>query len=144
MSKEKGNGSGGEARPGHLNAILDRGTEYEGKLSFEGSVLINGRFTGEITSSDHLIVGEHGTVNGEIEVGSLQLSGQVTGRVRATQRVEILSTGRFDGDLIVPPQALKVEPGAQFSGTCKMEAARSSSSTGASAPAQSGPADNKK
>src|SRR3990172_4684089 len=104
-----------------LNAILDKGTQYEGKLTFEGAVLINGKFSGEITSKDHLIVGEHGLVSGEIQVGSIQISGEVSGTIRAAQRVDILSTGKFRGELFAAPQALRIEAGALFYGTCKMD-----------------------
>ncbi len=121
--KEPAGGASPAAPAGQqgLNAILDKGTQYEGKLTFEGAVLINGKFSGEITSKDHLIVGEHGLVSGEIQVGSIQISGEVSGTVRAAQRVDILSTGKFRGDLFAAPQALRIEAGALFDGTCKMD-----------------------
>ncbi|MCB0219865.1 MAG: polymer-forming cytoskeletal protein [Chrysiogenetes bacterium] len=110
--------SGGQ---GNLNAILDRGTQYEGKLTFEGTVLINGQFSGEIFTKDHLIVGEHGQVSADIQAGSIQISGEVNGSIRAGTKVEILSTGRFRGELNVPPQCLKIEPGAILDGTVHMD-----------------------
>lgn len=106
---------------GNLNAILDRGTQYEGKLTFEGTVLVNGQFEGEIFTKDHLIVGEHGQVSADIQTGSIQISGEVNGSIKATTKVEILATGRFRGELNVPPQCLHVEPGAVLDGTVRME-----------------------
>ncbi len=41
-----------------LNALLGKGSQFEGKLLFEGTVRIDGKFTGEIISTDTLIVGE--------------------------------------------------------------------------------------
>lgn len=120
MSKKEAQVAANQPQQGNLNAILDRGTTYEGKLTFEGTVMINGKFDGEIFSKDHLIIGEHGRVNGEINVGTLQLSGDVSGKIRATQKVEILATGKFRGEMELPPQALRIEPGALFDGTCKM------------------------
>src|SRR5947209_13636756 len=40
-----------------LNALLGRGSEFDGKLSFEGTVRIDGTFTGEISTNDMLIIG---------------------------------------------------------------------------------------
>src|SRR5262245_44269013 len=41
-----------------LNALLGRGSEFEGKLTFEGTVRIDGKFTGTIVTNDVLVVGE--------------------------------------------------------------------------------------
>ena len=41
-------------RPTELTALLGRGTEFEGKLTFFGRVRIDGRFSGEIRGDDVL------------------------------------------------------------------------------------------
>ena len=46
-----------------LTAFLDEGSEIEGKYTFSGTVLLNGKFQGEIASPDTLIIGERGVVN---------------------------------------------------------------------------------
>ncbi|MEW6777430.1 MAG: polymer-forming cytoskeletal protein [Bdellovibrionota bacterium] len=125
------------AGPG-LNAILDQGTQYEGKLIFEGAVLINGKFDGEISSKDHLIIGEQGKVSADIDVGSIQISGEVTGTIRASQRVELLPTARLRGELQVPPHALRIEQGAVFEGTCKMQAPAAGAGASAPRPSEAG------
>ena len=104
-----------------INAFLGRDTEFEGKFSFTGAVRIDGQFSGEIFTKDHLIVGEHGQVSADIQAGSIQISGEVNGSIRAGTKVEILSTGRFRGELNVPPQCLKIEPGAILDGTVHMD-----------------------
>ena len=53
---------------GAYNAILDQGTEFEGKLTFEGTVRIDGSFKGEIFSDATLIIGESGKVEADIRV----------------------------------------------------------------------------
>ena len=50
--------SGGGGGPGGLTAFIDQGSEFEGKLSFRDTVRIDGRFRGEISSENNLIVGE--------------------------------------------------------------------------------------
>ncbi len=116
-------------KPGTMNAVLDQGTRFEGKLTFEGSVVVNGNFSGEIFSNDHLTVGEAGVIDGTIEVGSLLLSGAVKGSVTVKNKVEITSKGSFDGDMTVPPNHLKIDPGAYFNGALKMAAPSSGKNT---------------
>src|ERR671938_190789 len=41
-----------------VTTLLGRGSEFEGKLSFEGTVRIDGKLTGEIFTDDVLIIGE--------------------------------------------------------------------------------------
>ena len=49
-----------------LNALLGRGSEFEGKLTFEGTVRIDGKFTGSIVTNDVLVVGEGANISAEI------------------------------------------------------------------------------
>ena len=60
-----------------LNAFLGSNTVYEGKLVFEGSVHIDGKFTGEITSEGTLVIGKGAEVDGTFNVGELMLSGRL-------------------------------------------------------------------
>jgi hypothetical protein len=48
---------------GGLSAFIDQGSEFEGKLSFKDTVRIDGRFRGEISSENTLIVGETGEID---------------------------------------------------------------------------------
>ena len=53
---------------GHVTAILDQGTFFEGKLSFEGTVQIGGSFKGEIFTKDTIIVNESANVEAQIDI----------------------------------------------------------------------------
>ena len=59
-----------------LNALLGPGSVVEGKLSFKGQVRIEGTFTGEITTTDLLIVGETAKVSANINCGSVVVNGE--------------------------------------------------------------------
>jgi cytoskeletal protein CcmA (bactofilin family) len=74
-----------------LSAFLDEGSEIEGKYTFTGTVLLNGKFQGEIASPDTLIIGE---------------------------RVELAGKARVFGDLESPIVVL--EEGVMFEGHCRM------------------------
>lgn len=107
---------------GEINALLGRGTEFNGKLTFEGKVRIDGKFSGEIFTDDVLIVGEGADVRAEIEVSTLIIKGGVvTGNVRAREMVEIHAPGRLIGNIVSP--ALFIDKGVIFEGNCKMSEA---------------------
>ena len=75
----------GATATGGFNAILDRGSAFEGKLTFEGTVRIDGKFKGEIHSDANLVIGEStseevkitiGNVYPEKEVKSMEIRGR--------------------------------------------------------------------
>src|SRR3981081_177558 len=74
------------ARPqSELNALLGKGSQFEGKLLFEGTVRIDGKFSGEIISTDTLIVGEGAEVKANVQVGSLVCLGDYQGEAKASK-----------------------------------------------------------
>src|SRR5678816_700205 len=73
---------------GDLNALLGKGSEFEGKLAFEGKVRIDGTFTGEISTNDLLMVGDGAKVTAEISCGTVIVEGEVIGNIKATSAVE--------------------------------------------------------
>jgi cytoskeletal protein CcmA (bactofilin family) len=68
---------------GEINTLLGRGSEFEGKLTFEGTVRIDGKLSGEIFSDDVLVVGEGAEVHAEIDIGEIIIQGTVVGNIRA-------------------------------------------------------------
>src|SRR6184192_3999762 len=100
-----------------LTAFIDEGSEIEGKYTFNGTVMLNGKFSGEIVSSDSLIIGEKGIVNATVRAGIVLVNGEVIGNVFATERVELRGTARVYGDVEAP--VIVVEEGVHFEGHCK-------------------------
>ncbi len=115
-----------------LNALLGRGSEFDGKLAFEGAVRIDGKFTGAISTDDDLIIGEGAFVTAEITCGSVVVHGEVTGNIRATSSVELRQPAHVKGEITTP--SLMVEKGVIFEGQSKMEGV---SGTGKVIPIQS-------
>jgi cytoskeletal protein CcmA (bactofilin family) len=104
---------------GELRALLGRGTQFEGKLFFEGRVRIDGEFKGEIFSDGVLIVGEEAKLSATIEVGTLIVrGGSVTGNVKALQLVEAYAPGKIYGNITAPQ--LFLDKGVIFKGTSVM------------------------
>ena len=101
-----------------VTGVIDQGCEFEGKLCFQGTVRISGTFRGEIFTPDTLIIGEGARVRGQIEAGTVIISGEVTGTVVAKHRVEIHQPAIFRGDILTP--SLKVDEGVIFEGSSRM------------------------
>jgi len=106
-------------KSGDVEAFLGKNTSFEGKLSFDGMVRLDGKFDGEIFSGDVLMIGETATVNAEITVSTLVVDGRVSGNVSATDKIEIHSTGKLYGNITTP--VLVIEQGGVFDGACKMD-----------------------
>ncbi len=102
-----------------INAFLGAGTVYEGKLSFKGSVRIDGTYTGQITSEGSLIVGKDALITGEVRVGELLLSGKLMGDVHAARAVTIYKGGLIEGTLHTP--TLVTEEGGRIQGHVNMQ-----------------------
>jgi cytoskeletal protein CcmA (bactofilin family) len=106
-------------RSGELNALLGKGSEFEGKLTFEGQVRVEGKFSGQIMTKDTLVIGEGARVSAEITAGTVIVNGWVEGNIKASQLIELHQPGRIKGNLETP--ALAIDKGVVFEGSCKME-----------------------
>lgn len=103
---------------GNLSAILDEGSEIEGHYTCSGTVMFNGKIRGEVESSDTLIVGERGRINGNVRAATVIVHGEIMGNVMATERVELKSTARVTGDL--EAAVIVIEEGVFLEGHCRM------------------------
>src|SRR5512138_1170331 len=105
---------------GSSDLLLGEGAEFEGKLTFKGTVRIDARFRGSIETDDVLIVGEHARIDANIVCGTVVVHGQVNGNVKAKSGVELKASARVRGDLDTP--SLASEKGAFLQGAVRMEA----------------------
>ena len=101
-----------------VNALLGQGSEFEGKLTFEGTVRIDGKFNGEIFSDDTLIIGDGARVKAEIEVATVIVYGDVLGNIKAKTCVELHAPCKLKGNITSPQ--LVVDQGVLFDGNCQM------------------------
>jgi cytoskeletal protein CcmA (bactofilin family) len=110
----------GTAGVGTLNAFIDQGSEFSGKLSFKDTVRIDGKFDGEISSENTLIIGETGRIHATIQSETVIISGEVEGEILAPRQVTIHKTARVTGN--IRTGSLAVEEGAELNGQITMTA----------------------
>jgi len=101
-----------------LNAFLGRGCIYEGKLTFEGRVRIDGKFTGEIFSNDTLEVGPDAEIEAEIDVANCIIAGHVDGNIKARVRCDLRAPGVILGNITAP--VITMDEGVRFDGEMRM------------------------
>src|SRR5512144_2851587 len=106
---------------GEITTLLGRGATFDGKLTFEGTVRIDGKFKGEVFSDDVLVIGEGALVEAEIDIGEVIIQGTVVGNIKAKRSIEIHAPGRVKGDIHTP--SLQIDKGVIFEGRSFMEGA---------------------
>src|SRR5262249_61253578 len=108
-----------QAAQGEVTTLLGRGAAFEGKLTFDGTVRVDGRFKGEVFSDDVLVIGEGAVVEAEIDIGEIIIQGTVIGNIKAKRSIEIHAPGKGKGDLHTP--SMQIDNGVVFEGRSFME-----------------------
>ncbi len=103
---------------GEWTGFLERGVKLEGRLESTGTFRIDSAVKGTLVSEETLILGEHATVEGEIEGNCVIIAGRFDGVIRAKGRVEIQAKAIVTGEIHAP--CVLIEPGAVFDGSCHM------------------------
>ena len=80
---------------------------------------LDGRFDGEIRGEGTLVIGESGSVKGEVDAGSVVVGGHVEGHISSKKRTEIQEKGEVYGDLFTT--AIAINEGGILHGRCKMK-----------------------
>ncbi len=99
-------------------SLIGTGTVVEGKIITDGSVRIDGRLVGDISSKANVTVGSTGSVEGTIHGVNISLAGKVKGSVAASEKLVLEAKSQMRGD--VRAQRLVVDEGAMFDGNCAM------------------------
>lgn len=94
--------------------VLFANSSISGKLSYNLPVKIDGHFTGEIKSTELLVIGSNAKVEAHISARQVHLEGRLVGSVQAMGCFEVMPGGYFKGEARVAE--LRVHPGAVFDG----------------------------
>ena len=98
--------------------LISIGTDITGDVKSSGDIRIDGSLTGNLNTKGKVVIGQTGKVNGEIICKNSEISGTIEGRVIVNQLLNLKASSKILGDIVT--SKLSIEPGAIFSGTCKM------------------------
>ncbi len=101
-----------------IENVIGPTATFIGELKCDGGVRIDGVFQGDVETMGNVIVGETAKVAADIIGRNISISGAVKGNIKATGRLEILSTGLVWGDIDVA--SFLIDEGGVFSGRSEM------------------------
>ena len=106
--------------PGILNDlnIVGVGTSITGDVVSNGDIRIDGNLQGNLNTKSKLVLGPSGKILGEIFCKNSEVSGQIDGKIVVEELLILKATAKINGDIFT--SKLAIEPGAIFTGTCKM------------------------
>ena len=96
------------------NSVIGENSVFEGRFYVSGSILIEGKFDGDIKTEDHLTVGPTGKVKTDIYARRVTIGGTLIGNITATEEVDLLANGKVLGNVVTPK--LNVENGVLIQG----------------------------
>lgn len=99
--------------------MIGKGTSIKGDIRSDGDFRVDGILHGSIQSNGKIVVGISGSIEGDISCLNADLSGTVKAVIKVKELLSLKSTSRISGEIYT--SKLAIEPGAKFSGICKME-----------------------
>jgi cytoskeletal protein CcmA (bactofilin family) len=98
--------------------LISQGTEIKGDISSTGDIRIDGSLIGTLNTRGKVVVGPTGKISGEITCKSSEISGYVEGKIGVAEILNLKASSKIMGD--IETVKLSIEPGAIFTGKCKM------------------------
>ena len=101
-----------------IETVIGPNARFSGTLETDGGLRIDGLCEGNVEAAGNVIVGEQGRVLADIQANNVSVSGAVKGKIIASGRLEILSSGKVWGDIAVA--SFLIEEGGFFRGQSLM------------------------
>ncbi len=98
--------------------LISNGTDITGDVKSNGDIRIEGTLTGSLNIKGKVVIGPTGKVNGEVICKNSEVSGFIEGKIIVSQLLNLKSSSTILGD--IDTAKLSIEPGAKFTGNCKM------------------------
>jgi|TARA_B100001093_G_scaffold116344_1_gene108698 cytoskeletal protein CcmA (bactofilin family) len=109
----------GNQSPERLNRIVE-GTAIEGDIKSDSNIRIDGYVKGTISVKGRLVLGPTGKIDGNVYCKNADLEGKLNGVIEVDELLSLKNTAKLQGE--ISTNKLSIEPGAIFSGNCKMGA----------------------
>jgi cytoskeletal protein CcmA (bactofilin family) len=97
---------------------VGRNINVAGRLIFHEPVRIEGRFRGEVSSAELVVISEEGMIEGKVRAPRLLIMGELRGDVEGTRRVVLGPRARVHGN--IEAESLTICEGAQLWGHVRM------------------------
>jgi cytoskeletal protein CcmA (bactofilin family) len=98
--------------------LISIGTDITGDIKSTGDIRIDGSLKGNLNTKGKVVIGPTGKVNGEVICKNSEVSGIVEGKINVGQLLNLKASSKILGDITT--LKLSIEPGAIFTGNCKM------------------------
>lgn len=111
-------GNKNKIRSSKIDTLIGQGVEITGDIKFDGGLHLDGKIIGnaiaEVGGNSVFIVSDKGRVEGDIRVSFAIINGEVTGNVYASEKLELSSKARINGN--VHYSLLEMASGAEVNG----------------------------
>jgi cytoskeletal protein CcmA (bactofilin family) len=108
--------------------LISAGTDIFGDVKSNGDIRIDGTLTGNLNTKGKVVIGPTGKVKGEVICKNSEVAGIIEGKIMVGQLLNLKTSSKIVGDIVTVK--LSIEPGAVFSGNCKMSETESNGGTG--------------
>lgn len=98
--------------------LISSGTDITGDIKSTGDIRVDGSLTGSLNTKGKVVIGPTGKVNGEVICKNSEVSGVIEGKITVEQLLNLKASSKIFGDIAT--EKLSIEPGANFTGSCKM------------------------
>ncbi len=110
-----------------METIIGPSVKLEGAFASDGDVTIEGYVKGALATTKNLRIGERAVVDASVKASNAIISGTVNGPLDIFGKLEILSSGRVNGDVLCT--SIIIQEGAVLNGTWKMGSQKTGSET---------------
>ena len=98
--------------------FIGTGTVIKGDINSNGDIRIDGQLIGSLKSNGKIVVGQTGSIEGDLTCKQAEIAGIVKGNIKTEELTALKATSKVEVDLVT--KQLLIEVGAQFTGKCSM------------------------
>jgi len=101
------------------NTIIGSSIVIDGEITGDEDLVVRGTVKGRIAVRENIVVEESGSLEANVETGTITVHGRVTGDIQASERAELKGSSRVVGDIRAP--RVLIADGASFKGSVDMD-----------------------
>ncbi|MBE0450205.1 MAG: polymer-forming cytoskeletal protein [Clostridia bacterium] len=103
----------------NFDIIIGPNSMIKGDVESEGSIRIDGKIIGNVTTLGNVIISENATVRGDVTSSNAEIYGLCEGNVKVKGKVNLFQNSTLIGDVLA--KSLNTKEGASFKGNCVVD-----------------------